>query len=349
MFVEKYIIGPFKYAMSDWKKIFVGGVLGLIYILPSQLLNAILQTDNYIHSLESTTPDYSIVLTIFGAFGLIILASIIFGSLQFGYYMSIARNTVKFDDNQLPEWENWKELFKDGILYYIGSMLLALVIFIPFILLISIIGYGIYLAVGIPGLIIYIFLAIAIYMLLSLIYLFYLYLASINYANTDFMGFFEFKKILNLMSVKYIVLVIILFIINFIIAMLISIPSIVLNVVSVLSGDNIALLVISAVVNSILASFVGFFMMVFIFRSISIYYKEKTSEKTEKPDFNDNNSLNTSHTSPPDIFSDTTSNTALDDNIALDDNTTLVDKSNMDGVSNNLAEHEPTIEHENTD
>jgi hypothetical protein len=31
MFIERYFKEPIKYAISDWKKIFVGGVFGLIF------------------------------------------------------------------------------------------------------------------------------------------------------------------------------------------------------------------------------------------------------------------------------------------------------------------------------
>ncbi len=280
MFVEKYIKEPFNYAMSDWKKIFVGGVFGLIYMLPTQLLNAILQTNNYIQYMESSTgSDISLLISLLGMFGLIVILSIIFGSFQYGYYMKLAKYTVEYgEDAKLPEWEDWKNLFKKGILFYIGSLLLALIVFLPFIIIASIIGYVIFLVGGIPILIIYFFTALGIYLLISLIYMFYFYLASVNFANVGFKGFFEFKKIINLFSLKYILLVIILLIIMMVLSFIASLPSLIINIGVVLS-NNMALSLVSAVIDAVLMSFVGFFTSVVIYRSISKYYKEKMHEK----------------------------------------------------------------------
>ena len=280
MFVEKYIKEPFNYAMSDWKKIFVGGVFGLIYMLPTQLLNAILQTNNYIQYMESSTgSDISLLISLLGIFGFNVILSIIFGSFQYGYYMKLAKDTVEYgEDAKLPEWEDWKNLFKKGIMFYIGSLLLALIVFLPFIIIASIIGYVIFLVGEIPILIIYFFTALGIYLLISLIYMFYFYLASVNFANVGFKGFFEFKKIINLFSLKYILLVIILLIIMMVLSFIASLPSLIINIGVVLS-NNMALSLVSAVIDAVLMSFVGFFTSVVIYRSISKYYKEKMHEK----------------------------------------------------------------------
>lgn len=280
MFVEKYIEEPFKYAMSDWKKIFVGGVFGLIYMLPSQLLNAILQMGDYTQNMVSSSNyDITLLISLFAVFGLIIILSIIFGSFQYGYYMKLAKDTVEYgEDAKLPEWEGWKNLFKKGIMFYIGSLLLALIVFLPFIIIASIVGYVIFLVGGIPVLIIYFFIALGIYLLVSLIYMFYFYLASVNFANVGFKGFFEFKKIINLFSLKYVLLIIILLIIMMVLSFIASLPSLIINLGTVLS-NNMALSIVSAVIDAVLMSFVGFFTSVVIYRSISKYYKEKMHEK----------------------------------------------------------------------
>ncbi|WP_421078084.1 DUF4013 domain-containing protein [Methanothermococcus sp. Ax23] len=280
MFVEKYIKEPFKYAMSDWKKIFVGGVFGLMYMLPSQVFDAMLRANNHVQNMESSASfDYSILLGLLGVFALIIFLSIIFGSLQYGYYMKLAKNTVESYDTQLPEWEGWYDLFKKGIMFYIGSLLLALIVFLPFIIIASIIGYGIYL-IGIPLLlIIYFFAVLGAYLLIALLYMFYFYLASVNFANVGFKGFFEFKKIISLLSLKYVLLVIVLIIIMMALSFIASLPGLFMGVGAALSDNNVILLIISAVINSVLLSFIGFFTSVALYRSISTYYKEKMQEK----------------------------------------------------------------------
>jgi hypothetical protein len=279
MFVEKYIKEPIKYAMSDWKKIFVGGVFGMMYILPSQVLSVILQANNYIQNLESSAGFNSpIMLKLLGAYALIMLLSIIFGSLQYGYYMKLAKNTVESYDTPLPEWEGWYNLFKNGILFYIGSILLALIVFIPFIILASIIGYGIWLVGGIPALMIYFFIVLGAYLLIILPYMFYFYLASVNFANVGFKGFFEFKKVIELMSLKYLVLVILMGIFVMTMTFIASLPGMVMKFIGVMA-HNMPILIISAIITSILMSFAGFFASVVLYRSISTYYKEKMQEK----------------------------------------------------------------------
>jgi hypothetical protein len=279
MFVEKYIKEPIKYAMSDWKKIFVGGVFGLMYILPSQVLSAILQANNHIQNLESSAGfNDSIMLRLLGVYALIMLLSVIFGSLQYGYYMKLAKNTVESYNTLLPEWEGWYDIFKKGILFYIGSILLALIVFVPFIILASMIGYGIWLVGGIPILIIYFFAVLVAYLLITLLYMFYFYLASVNFANVGFKGFFEFKKVIELMSLKYLALVILMGI--FVIAMtfIASLPGMIMKFIGVMA-HNTPILIISAIITSILMSFAGFFASVVLYRSISTYYKEKMQEK----------------------------------------------------------------------
>ena len=279
MFVEKYIKEPFKYAMSDWKKIFVGGVFGLMYMLPSQVFDAMLRANNHVQNMESSASfDYSILLGLLGVFALIIFLSIIFGSLQYGYYMKLAKNTVESYDTQLPEWEGWYDLFKKGIMFYIGSLLLALIVFLPFIIIASIIGYGIYL-IGIPLLlIIYFFAVLGAYLLIALLYMFYFYLASVNFANVGFKGFFEFKKVIELMSLKYLVLVILMGIFVMTMTFIASLPGMVMKFIGVMA-HNTPILIISAIITSILMSFAGFFASVVLYRSISTYYKEKMQEK----------------------------------------------------------------------
>ena len=279
MFVEKYIKEPIKYAMSDWKKIFVGGVFGLMYILPSQVLSAILQANNHIQNLESSAGfNDSIMLRLLGVYALIMLLSVIFGSLQYGYYMKLAKNTVESYNTLLPEWEGWYDIFKKGILFYIGSILLALIVFVPFIILASMIGYGIWLVGGIPILIIYFFAVLVAYLLITLLYMFYFYLASVNFANVGFKGFFEFKKVIELMSLKYLALVILMGI--FVIAMtfIASLPGMIMKFIGVMA-HNTPILIISAIITSILMSFAGFFASVVLYRSISTYYKERIQEK----------------------------------------------------------------------
>ncbi len=266
--------------MSDWKKIFVGGVLGLIYMLPSQIINALFQTGYYFNNINSLKFNYYILIWTFGAFLLIVLLSIIFGSFRVGYYIRLAKNTVIHNDNELPEWENWGDLFKKGILYYVGSILIIMIIFIPITVILMLIGYAIYINSGgnFSTNLIYIFIALGIYLLAIIFYVLYIFLAAINYANVGFSGFFEFKKIIDLMSLKYILLIIILTIINMVLSFIASLPSIIINFGALIS-NNMTLIIGSAIIDTILMSFIGFFISVAIYRSISIYYKEKMQEK----------------------------------------------------------------------
>ena len=53
MFIERYFKEPIKYAISDWKKIFVGGVFGLIFYISIDLLSLILPDFSLFYQLST--------------------------------------------------------------------------------------------------------------------------------------------------------------------------------------------------------------------------------------------------------------------------------------------------------
>jgi len=135
MFIERYFKEPIKYAMSDWKKIFVGGVFGLILYISIDLLGLILPDFSLFYQLSTVEQIITVIL------GILALLGLILSIIQTGYFIKIAKNTIEWDDN-LPKWENFKDLFIKGIKYAVGMILLGIIIFaIPTIVL----GIGIYL------------------------------------------------------------------------------------------------------------------------------------------------------------------------------------------------------------
>ena len=281
MFIKKYIKEPFEYAMSDWKKILIGGIFGMVYLLPTKLLGVIIQSQN-INLRAEEYLSIDLIMSIIGVYAIIIILSIVFKSIQYGYYMKVAKNTIESYDNtnntnnNLPEWEELGNIFKTGILYFIGSILLALVVFLPFIAIAGLIGYGIYITAGVVLLMPYWFVAIGLYFILAIVYMLYFYLASVNFAKKGFKGFFEFKKVIGLMSLKYVALVILMMIILVTLSFIASLPSLILNFSGIMLDNNGLLLIISAIICSILVSIVSFFSSVALYRSLSIYYSEKT-------------------------------------------------------------------------
>ncbi|AEH06222.1 DUF4013 domain-containing protein [Methanothermococcus okinawensis] len=288
MFVDKYIKEPFEYAMSDWKKIFVGGVLGIIGILPFNLFSAVM--DGFNHRFGTSAPSISSLTPIIALFIVASLFTIIISIILTGYYIKVSKHTLN-SINILPEWENFGALIKDGFIYYIAMLILALIVVgIPVVLMAILfvatgwvsIANPQYLA-GMPNssVIAGIFLFIAILFILFIILAIYTPLATVNFAKKGFEGVFEFKQIFKLMSVKYIILLILLWIIFLIIQIILNLPATILSIWYILS-PNFIVLYSSAVLSAIIKGFLSFFLGVVFYKSISNYYVDRINEIISK-------------------------------------------------------------------
>ena len=282
MFVKRYIKEPFKYAMSDWKKIFVGGVFGIIGYLPLNTLNIFLYSMG--DSLNMDASHLPIILISFAIKIFAILLLLIISIIQMGYYIKISKNTVE-SINILPEWENFRALIKNGLMYYIASTILGLgvigisisIMALVGALIVAIILLVIGNAITMTTMLIvggYGILCIFILIILSILVSIYTPLAMVNLAKKGFMGFFEFKYILKLISFEYILMLIVLGIVLIIILIITNIPYIILTSMPE-SYNNMLLLYLSEMINTITTGFITFFLAVIFYKAVSNYYVDR--------------------------------------------------------------------------
>ncbi|AIJ05505.1 hypothetical protein JH146_0656 [Methanocaldococcus bathoardescens] len=276
---EDYLTESFKYAFSDIKKGIIGGLLLAISGVFSVLLSIIMLT---IGTNSNPNNIFKILTGMLIAIAVGFLISLVIGFVIDGYYVRIMKTTVEGFDN-LPEWDNFIDLLMRGFLYFVGVLILAFIfLIIPIILF----GIGVLLItqdeiIGMVSLMI----SFVIFIILLILLLFYLPLAEVNFSINGFLGFFEFKKIIKMMSLKYIVLVIVVGIIVLIIESIISAPFIFMDMLfsphthsyyaNTISSTSFIIQLISATVSG----FVGFFMAVFSKRAIALYYKDKIEEE----------------------------------------------------------------------
>ena len=191
---EDYLTESFKYAFSDIKKGIIGGLLLAISGVFSILLSIITFTAG------ANSNPYNIFKILTGMLIAIIigfLISLVIGFIVDGYYVRIMKTTVEGNDN-LPEWDNFIDLLVRGFLYFVGILILAFIfLIIPIILF----GIGILLItqdkiIGWAPLMMSFVKFIILFILLA----FYLPLAEVNFSINGFLGFFEFKKIIRMIS-----------------------------------------------------------------------------------------------------------------------------------------------------
>ncbi|ACV24075.1 DUF4013 domain-containing protein [Methanocaldococcus fervens] len=277
---EDYIIESFKYAFSDIKKGIVGGLLLSI----SEVFSILFSVFMIATDVSSNIPNFEILTSLLTVMAVGFLISLIIGFIIDGYYVRVMKTTVE-GFNNLPEWNNFADLFVKGILYVIGSLILAVVfLIVPIILLfVSILLATQSNSIGLAFLII----SFVIFGILLIALIFYLPLAEVNFSVKGFLGFFEFKKIFKLMSVKYVLLVIVVTIIVLIIGLIASAPFMLMEILTnpnvphhnaVIPPTLLAIQLISAIVSG----FIGFFMSLFSKRAIALYYKDNIEEEKEE-------------------------------------------------------------------
>ncbi|CAB3288558.1 conserved membrane protein of unknown function [Methanocaldococcus lauensis] len=283
--IDEYISEAFKYAFSDIKKGLVGGFLYAISGTLGVLISVVFA--RLINPMSMSYHNFGGKLTMFFGITLIIfLIGLIVGFLVDGYYIRVMKTTVE-GSNTLPEWNNISDLLVKGFLYTIGTLILVIIFMLPLIILfiigifaMAIDSSGI---IGLPLLLISLLLMIPLIILLIL----YSYLAEVNFSVKGFFGFFEFKKIFKLMSLKYVVLLILVVIITVIVLLIVSSPFIIVYMLYAAQTPSFYYeyipstpMIIIKLISTIVSSFVGFFMEVFSKRAIALYYKDKI-EKLE--------------------------------------------------------------------
>jgi hypothetical protein len=286
---DDYLVDSFKYAFSDIKKGIVGGLLlsipSVLAILTTILMAVYISKLNpYSMMFGFSIPKVVISVLIVG--GLLVLVILMVEFIVNGYYVRTMKTTVD-GENKLPDWGNIVELVRKGFLYWLGKLALGLMFFgVP--VLPMLVGVAVGEKSPIAGLVL-MGIGLILLLIFGIVYLFYSYLAEVNYSIKGFMGFFEYKKIFKMMSPTYIVLLVVVMIIIIIIEVIIQIPFVVLKVALSLTQSSTSqsanVLTASFIVDLIstaVSGFIAFFIGLFSKRAIALYYKDKIEEENQK-------------------------------------------------------------------
>uniref|UniRef100_A9ABA4 Uncharacterized protein n=1 Tax=Methanococcus maripaludis (strain C6 / ATCC BAA-1332) TaxID=444158 RepID=A9ABA4_METM6 len=185
MFFEKYIKEPLQYSLSDYSKVLKGGIIFGMGLLLS-LLGIILFLQYFnIYSYLSVFPENFILP--------VAVLSLIMGLILFivldGYLLNVLKLSIK-KSSDLPEWNNYIELFKTGFLFSMGLIIISS---IGPILQNLIRSFDMNLVLFL--------LSMSLKILASL----YVPLSAVNYAQEGRLAsFFDFPKIFKMISREYI-------------------------------------------------------------------------------------------------------------------------------------------------
>ena len=270
-FLEKYLIEPFKYATSDRLKVLI-----VILLLGIPIVIISISLIAYIKLNFST-----FILTL----GIGLLFFIITSMAITGYYIEVVKNTLKGLDT-LPDWSNFIEILKDGVLYTVALFILILLAYLPAILLL-IIGIFFTGAIAtvdsfghsdlwtiITSLLAYI-LVLLLYMLVVPIALkIYVPLATVNFAKKGFSGFFKFSDVLKKISFEYILILLLYFVINFIFNFILETIA---NIIVPMLDIFISIIVISIYI--MCNTIISFIFEIMSYRAVTKYYLEREKEQ----------------------------------------------------------------------
>ncbi|WP_018153454.1 MULTISPECIES: DUF4013 domain-containing protein [Methanothermococcus] len=274
MFSEKYIKEPLNYAYSDLKKIFVGGVLELLSMAGMifgffLIIMGVMPYMPGFHMPMTFGTAFSGIGVLFGLVSLVL--GVIFSVFVNGYYMKVIQKTLNNEDI-LPEWDNFKELFVKGLLYIIGALLLSMLFSIPYVILELV---GVVYNIDSLAFILFSNLVSLIILILSILVI---PLAIINFVAKDrFLGFFQFKEIISKISFEYVGVLVVVAVISMG-AFLLWMMMIGL-IVAVLYIINGILAVMGFALFLLTIPFLNVFLKIFSFRCYGKYYCSATQNK----------------------------------------------------------------------
>ena len=273
-FIEKYLIEPFKYATSDWLKVLV-----VILLLSIPMVVIFLSFIAYMK-----LDFFTFILTL----GIGLLLLIIVSIPITGYYIGVVKNTLKGFDT-LPDWSNFVEILKDGILYIVALFILVLLAYLPVILLLII---GIFFTgtiatadsfvhgnpwTIITSLLVYIVVLLLYVLVVSIALKIYIPLATVNFAKKGFFGFFKFSDVLKKVSLEYILILLLYFVINFIFNFILETTINTINII--VSMMNIFIFITVIPIYIACSTVVFFIIEIMSYRAVTKYYLEREREQ----------------------------------------------------------------------
>jgi hypothetical protein len=122
--------------------------------------------------------------------------------------------------NKLPNWDNCSKLLMDGLLYGIGALILLFISLIPMFVGVALYIVGLHFLVKTFSSIFEVVMDVGVWATILgfifgyLVFLIYLPISTVNFANKGFFGFFEFKNLFKMINLKYIVLAIVVYVLT---------------------------------------------------------------------------------------------------------------------------------------
>ncbi|AEK19845.1 hypothetical protein GYY_04880 [Methanococcus maripaludis X1] len=188
MFFENYVFGPLKYGLSDLSKLLKGGIIYAVSIF-LLILGIFLAVYPYaganLHIFGTATNSlvFAVVALLASLLGLGLLI------VLNGYILKVIKLSLE-KSVELPEWANYWDMLKNGVVFTLGIAVIAVFGSI----LQNIITY-----IGNDSMAL-----IVLSMVIQLIISLYIPLSVVNFAQEDNFGaFFDIPKIFKMMSFEY--------------------------------------------------------------------------------------------------------------------------------------------------
>ncbi|MCS3900623.1 DUF4013 domain-containing protein [Methanococcus voltae] len=264
-FGDDYVINPLKYAISNIKALLIYTALGFIplaLLLIMVLTTGISILSKYGSDISSMTPDsvLSLITTLGIGFIIWLVITILVSLATNGYIVKLVKTSVE-GEQILPNWENWSDLLLKGLILIIGSFLIALIFSAISAILSMPFDY-----LEIPMIAGILTAIVAIFQML------YTPLAVSNYSYTEeFMAFFRVKEIYNMMSLKWLAIIIVVAIVSII--LMIPTFALVAGFILSLVGGNFEMGAVIGTIAAILAALSSSIISFYGYRCYATYYK----------------------------------------------------------------------------
>ncbi|MBA2853898.1 ABC-type multidrug transport system fused ATPase/permease subunit [Methanococcus maripaludis] len=276
MFFENYVFGPLKYGLSDLSKLLKGGVyygVSIFLLILGIFLALYPYASMNLHIFGTATN--SLVFAVVALFasllglGLLIVLN--------GYILKMIKLSLE-KSLELPEWANYWDLLKNGVVFTLGIAVIAVFGTI----LQNIITYF-----GNDSIAL-----ILLSMIIQLIISLYIPLSVVNFAHEDNFGaFFDIPKIFKMMSFEYLGMFIVVSIISIILMIipmiLVIFPLIGFFGMNMYTGPKMLfiaspLLLVVALFAFIVFSIVAVYVSFYSYRAYTNYFVSKNLEKIEE-------------------------------------------------------------------
>jgi len=275
--IESYLKDAYNYIIFNFKKLCVGGLISATVGAMGGAWVGFMQL-----FIEKTNTDsFYFITSLMIYIAIILLIGLVVSTLISGYYVRVMRTTVEGLD-EAPNWDNIRYLLVKGILYLFGDFILVIAfLLIPAI--VFVLGMFMMHFNNMLGMAVMLF-SVLLIILFSFALWFYSKLAEVNYSVKGFFGFFEFREIFKMISLKYVILLNVIAIIGIVISLIIVIPlDIVGAFLEILAYNNKNVAVVYIVIKILsyaLSAFIDFYLAIFSIRAVALYYKDIVSFKT---------------------------------------------------------------------